>query len=409
MRSLFFFLFCLTASYAKVLTGLEVLLEEKRHLIEKKRVGLLTHSAAVTSQLETSFARLAREKEIRLTALFSPEHGLNGSSWAEHNIPSSRLGHLTIHSLHGKSKRPTPTMLKDIDLLVVDLQDIGARSYTYVSTLCYAIEEAAKAKIPVIVCDRPNPMGGEIVDGPLLEKKYRSIVGYIDVPYCHGMTVGELALYHNEVEKIGCKLTVIPMRGYSPRMTFEETGLTWIPTSPNIPEADTPLYYPITGLIGELQIANIGIGYTLPFKVVGAPWIDADKLCAALARQNLPGVTFTPFHYTPYYGSLKNKACHGLLIHVTDRSVFQPIKTAYLLLSILKSHNPKAFKKQMTQIESRREMFAKVNGTDRICEILLSEKHPGWKMVEHYDRAAAAFRKKRAPYLIYPRRAANPQ
>jgi len=379
------------------------LLEEKRHLIEKKRVGLLTHSAAVTSDLETSFARLAREKGIHLAALFSPEHGLNGSLWALHNVPDSHLGATKIYSLHGETKRPTSSMLGSIDVLVVDLQDIGARSYTYVSTLCYAIEEAAKAKVPVIVCDRPNPMGGDIVDGPLLEKKYRTIVGYIDVPYCHGMTIGELALYHNKSEKVGCNLTVIPMRDYNPSMSFKETGLTWIPTSPNIPEAETPLYYPITGLIGELQIANIGIGYTLPFKVVGAPWIDANKLCRALNRQNLPGVSFTPFHYTPYYGSMKNKACHGALIHVTNRRLFRPIKTAYLLLSILKSHAPKAFKKQAAVIESRREMFAKVNGTDRICEILLSEKHPGWKMVEHYDRAAAAFRKKRAPYLIYPR------
>lgn len=405
MRNLLLFLLCLVAAHAKVLTGLEVLLEEKRHLIENKRIGLLTHSAAVTSQLETSFARLAREKGIKLTALFSPEHGLNGSSWAERHVPNSQLGHLTVHSLHGKYIRPTPDMLKDIDLLVVDLQDIGARSYTYVSTLCYAIEEAAKAKLPVIVCDRPNPMGGEIIDGPLLEKKYRSIVGYIDVPYCHGMTIGELALYHNSTEKIGCSLTIIPMRGYNPAMSFEETGLTWIPTSPNMPQADTPLFYPITGLIGELQIANIGIGYTLPFKIVGAPWIDGDALCAALNRQNLPGVTFTPFHYTPYYGSLKNQACHGALIHVTNRRLFRPIKTGYLLLSILKSHNPKAFKKQRAQIELRREMFAKVNGTDRICELLLKERHPGWKMVEHYDRAAAAFKKKRAPYLIYPREA----
>lgn len=409
MRDFLFFLLCLTAVHGKVLTGLEVLLESDIHLIENKRVGLLTHSAAVTSQLETSVDRLQREKSIQLTAIFSPEHGLNGSFWSERNVPSSRQGSIVVHSLHGKYKRPTPQMLKDIDVLIVDLQDIGARSYTYVSTLCYAMEEAAKVNLPVIVCDRPNPMGGEIVDGPLLERDYRSIVGYIDVPYCHGMTIGELARYHNATEKIGCKLTVIAMRGYDPAMSFDQTGLTWVPTSPNMPQADTPLYYPITGLIGELQIANIGIGYTLPFKIIGAPWIKSDAFCSALNRQNLPGVTFTPFHYTPYYGSLKNQPCQGALIHVTDRRLFRPIKTAYLLLSILKSHNPKAFKKQTAQIESRRKMFAKVNGTDRICELLLKEKHPGWKMVEHYDRAAAAFRKKRAPYLIYPRRAGDPQ
>lgn len=403
MRRLFLCLLYLAAIHAKVLTGLEVLLEDNRSLIENKRIGLLTHSAAVTSEMETSIARLAREKNLKLAALFAPEHGLNGSLWANTSVPSSALGPICIHSLHGTHKRPTPEMLQGIDVLIADLQDIGARSYTYISTLCFMIEEAAKAHIPLIVCDRPNPMGGEIVDGPRLEKKYRSIVGYIDVPYCHGMTIGELALYYNKTEKIGCELTVIPMRGYKPSMSFEETGLMWIPPSPNIPEATTPLYYPVTGLIGELQIANIGIGYTLPFKVVGAPWIDADSLAHALSQQNLSGVAFTPFHYTPFYGSMKTQPCHGVLIRITNQKTFRPMKTAYLLLSILKSHAPKAFKKQIDLIESRRAMFAKVNGTDRICELLLKEKHPGWKMVEHYERAAVAFKKERVPYLIYPR------
>lgn len=400
MRFLYLFLSIMCFTHGSVKTGLENLLENPIYseLLKKKRIGLLTHSAALTSKLETSFDRL---KNHNLTALFSPEHGLEGSHWAEKHIAHGEKNHLPLYSLHGAHKRPTKEMLDQIDLLVVDLQDIGSRSYTYISTLFYFMEEAAKAHKPVIVCDRPNPMGGEIVDGPLLEEKWRSFVGYINVPYCHGMTIGELALLFNKQRKIRCTLTVVPMTGYRRCMSFDETGLLWIPTSPNIPESDTPLYYPMTGLLGELQIVDIGVGYTTPFKIIGAPWIDGELFCKTLNEQRLPGVIFLPFHYRPFYGSLKGQLCHGARICVTDAAKLKPIKTAYMLLSILKSHAPAKFAQCFEKVRARREMFAKVNGTDQICTLLLTEKHPAWKMIEVYDKECRAFIEERSSYLIY--------
>jgi len=191
--------------------------------------------------------------------------------------------------------------------LLFDVQDIGTRSYTFISTLFYCMEEAAKASIPFIVLDRPNPMGGIVVDGPLLDEEWRSFLGYIKVPYCHGMTIAELALFFNEEYKVGCKLTVIPMRGWKRTMVFTQTGLPWMPTSPQIPEADTPFFYPATGLIGHCSIVNIGIGYTLPFKLVGAPWVEAEKFADALNQQKLPGVYFSLFITVPFLENLNLK------------------------------------------------------------------------------------------------------
>ena len=214
-------------------------------------------------------------------------------------------------------------MLKDVDILIYDIQDIGSRSYTYITTLFYVMEEAAKAQIPLIVLDRPNPINGLLVEGPMLNERWRSFIGYVNVPYCHGMTVGELALFFNAEYQIGCKLEVIQMQGWKRWMHFEDTGLAWVPTSPHIPEADTPLFYASTGIIGELGIVSIGIGYSLPFKVVGAPWIRAQEFATAMNAQRLPGVHFMPYHFKPFYGLYKEKQCQGVLIRITDPHVFK--------------------------------------------------------------------------------------
>ena len=271
-----FFLLIAFPLFGEVELGVDTFFKEGHDKgLRRKRIGLISNQTGVDKNL-TPTVEVLRKKGMRLVALFSPEHGWSGSGYAFEKIKDGTLENLPLYSLHGETRRPTEQMLKGIDLLIYDIQDIGIRSYTYATTLFYVMEEAAKRNIPVIVFDRPNPINGLIIDGGMLEEKWRSFLGYVNVPYCHGMTIGELATFFNEEYRIGCKLKVIPMKGWKRTMSFKETGLTWIPTSPHIPEADTPLFYASTGIIGELDMVNIGVGYTLPFKVVGAPWIDAE-------------------------------------------------------------------------------------------------------------------------------------
>ena len=250
-------------------------------------------------------------------------------------------------------------MLKKVDVLIYDIQDIGSRTYTYITTLFYVMEEAAKKKIPVIVLDRPNPINGITVDGPMLEEPLRSMVGYINIPYCYGMTIGELAQFFNKEYKVGCYLEVIPMKGWTRSMSYHDTGLPWIPTSPYIPESDTPLYYPITGALGEISLVNIGIGYTLPFKLIGAPWINAMELSNALNTARYPGVYFTPFFYRPFYGKFKNENCEGVLITVSNPLKYKPLATQFLIIETLRKLYPKPFKAAVGSTMGSKKCFPK--------------------------------------------------
>jgi len=251
---------------------------------------MLTHIAAVDQNLQLSYKRL--EKHAQIVSFFCPEHGLDGSYSAEKLVPNSQINKIPIHSLHGSNKRPTKEMLEDLDLIIIDLQSIGSRTYTYITTIFYMMEEAAKRNLPIMILDRPNPLGGNLVEGPMLDLKFRSFVGYINIPYIYGMTICELACFFNKEYSINAQLILIPMKGWKRSMTFEDTGLDWIPTSPHIPKATTPFFYPMTGLLGELQIVNIGVGYTLPFSLVGAPWIDKENFAKKLNKQKLPGGIF---------------------------------------------------------------------------------------------------------------------
>ncbi|TXI39267.1 MAG: DUF1343 domain-containing protein [Nitrosomonas sp.] len=407
MRFIFMLLFLLFSVLAEaaVEVGVDTLLSgEYDALLKGKKIGLITNHTALNSQRRHTVDVLkanAKQKGYKLVALFAPEHGISGAAYAADKIEDEKdKDGLPIYSLHGATRRPTKEMLQGIDLLLYDIQDIGSRSYTYVATLCYAMEEAAKYHIPVVVLDRPNPINGLLVDGPLLEEKWRSIVGYLNVPYCHGMTVGELAKFFNREYNINATLYVIPMRGWKRSMTFEDTGLTWIPTSPNIPEASTPWFYPTTGILGELQIVSIGIGYTLPFKLVGAPWIDAEAFAAKLNSQKFPGVTFIPFHFRPFSGKFSQESCHGVLLTITDPKTFKPVQTQYLLIGLLKSMYPKPFAEAIEKSKSRREMFAKVNGTDEVYSILAGNEYVVWKLKVLHESERNAFLKKRKKYLI---------
>lgn len=399
-----FFLLASFALNAKVKLGVDIFFEEEIwEEYRGKNVALLTNQTGVAGDLSPTFDLIEKKApQWNFKAVFTPEHGLNGSIAAGKEIEDHHSSSLPIFSLYGKNRRPTEEMLKGIDVIFCDIQDIGSRSYTFISTLFYVIEEAAKREIAIVVFDRPNPMGGLIVDGPLLEKDYRSILGYIDVPYCHGMTMGELADYFNQEYAIGCNLRVIKMQGWKRSMTFKETGLHWIPTSPNIPEHDTPFFYASTGILGELSIVNIGIGYTQPFKIVGAPWINGKLLAQKLNAQHFPGVVFFPIAYHPLFGLYKDEECYGIKIFITDPSLYKPVQVQYMIIGMLKSLFPKEFNKRLSQVEDKkRRMFHQVNGTDAIWDLMTVERYPAWKMVEYDKESRAQFLNKRKQYLLY--------
>jgi len=402
MARWFFALIILAASLcAEVKLGIDSLFEEgKETELVGKKIGLIVNHTSVDRSLRSTLERF-QEKELEVVALFTPEHGLHGQHYANDKVANSTFAQLKVHSLHGTTKRPTPAMLQGLDVIIYDIQCTGVRAYTYPTTLFYMMEEAAKQGIEIIVLDRPNPINGLVVDGPMLEEKWRSFIGYINVPYCHGMTIGELAQFFNAEYQVGCNLRVIPMRGWKRSMSYRDTELSWIPPSPNIPEPDTPLFCPITGILGELSLANIGIGYTLPFKIVGAPWMRATTLSQKLNEQKLPGVHFHPFHFRPFWGLYKGIDCQGVLIQIDDPTTYRPLAVQYLLLGLLKSLYPKEFTKCLTA--SAKTLFCQANGTDAIYEILLNEKYPAWKLIEFQKEERTQFLTKRKKYLLsYP-------
>ncbi|MBS3904733.1 MAG: DUF1343 domain-containing protein [Simkania sp.] len=399
---------CVTISsllWGKVDLGVDCFFREGGDsFLQGKRVALLMNHTSYDSSLKsTEELFLEHANKYKLVALFAPEHGLHGLFHAEEAIVDSKSKHnIHCYSLFGKHRRPTEAMLKDVDVIVCDLQDIGVRSYTYVSTLFYVMEEAAKLGIEVVVLDRPNPLGGLLVDGPMLEEAWRSFIGYVNVPYCHGLTIGELARFFNGEYRIGCKLRVVKMRGWERKMTFEDTGLSWIPTSPNIPEPDTPLFYASTGILGVLNFVNIGGGINLPYKIVGAPWVNADELADKLNKQKLPGVVFVPFHYRPYYGAMKGKDCHGVQIVVRDKTAYRPLMVQYMMIGVLKSLYPHEFKQAVRSLKNvEKELFCKANGNRFMLDQLSQETYISWSLIGYQEGLRQKYLNVRSKYLLY--------
>lgn len=400
MRAILFFIISNFLSAAPiVLPGVDVFFNEGHANEWKgKRIGLLTNHTGIDSQLHSTIDRFS--ESLTIGALFSPEHGLKGQNYAWDFVSHGEESGIPVYSLHGETRRPKPEMLKNLDVIIYDIQCTGVRAYTYPTTLFYMMEEAAKQGIEVIVLDRPNPINGLIVDGPMLEEKWRSYIGYINIPYCHGMTIGELAKFFNEEYKVGCKLRVVPMKGWKRGMSYRDTGLAWIPPSPNVPEPDTPMFCPSTGILGELSILNIGIGFTLPFKIVGAPWIDSKSFAEKLNGQKLPGVFFQPYAFRPFWGLYKGLDCQGILIQITDAKIYKPLSVQFLILGMLKSLYPQEFTKRLAD-SGQKDLFHKANGTEKVYEVLLKEKYPAWKLIELHKAERDAFLEKRRQYLIY--------
>ncbi|MBU6383470.1 MAG: DUF1343 domain-containing protein [Verrucomicrobia bacterium] len=400
MRAILFLIFCLEfVAHASVWPGVDVFFEDEHVAsLEGKRVALLTNHTGIDRNMRPTLSRL--KERVNLTVLFSPEHGLKGQHYAWDSVAHGNELGIPVYSLHGETRRPKPEMLENLDVVIYDIQCTGVRAYTYPTTLFYMMEEAAKHGIEVIVFDRPNPINGLIVDGPMLEEKWRSFIGYINIPYCHGMTIGELAQFFNEEYKVGCKLKVIPMKGWNRSMSFRDTGLAWIPPSPNVPEPDTPYFCPSTGILGELGILNIGIGFTLPFKVVGAPWIHSQDFADKLNAQKLPGVYFQPYTFRPFWGLYKGLDCQGILIHITNPKIYKPLAVQFLILGILKSLYPQEFSKRLAE-STKKDLFCKANGTDKVYDLLVNEKYPAWKLIELHKQERDAFLEVRKKYLLY--------
>lgn len=299
-----------------------------------KRVGLITNATGMNSRFESTIDILKAKTD--LVALYSPEHGIRGAVPAGDTVGGMSDGKtgLPVYSLYGDTKKPTPEMLQNVDILAFDIQDIGARPYTYIYTMAYAMQAAKENGKQFVVFDRPNPIGGVEVEGGLVKPGFESFIGLYPIPYRHGLTVGELAKLFNRQFGIGCDLTVIKMTGWKRGMYFQDTGLPWVMTSPNIPTPETALTYPATGLFGGTNVSE-GVGTTRPFDFAGAPWLNADRLAERMNAIQLPGVVFRPAFYIPRFGDFSGQTCNGVQLHITDARAFRPVKTGLKLLETI--------------------------------------------------------------------------
>src|SRR5215475_8589758 len=327
----------------RIALGSERLLASTR--LDGQRVGIVCNPASVDHQFIHIDDRMASHPRARLGAIFGPQHGFR-SDLQENMIETGHshdvLRRVPVYSLYSETREPTREMLKDLDVLVIDLQDVGTRIYTYIYTMAYCLSAARKAGLKVIVCDRPNPIGGVSVEGPVLEHGYESFVGLYPIPMRHGMTIGELAHLFNEHFGIGATLEVVEMEGWRRSMYHDDAGAPWVMPSPNMPTLDTAVVYPGTVLFEGTNVSE-GRGTTRPFELVGAPWVVAETFAAALNRRGLRGVVFRPAVFEPTFHKHARESCGGCQLHVTDRHTFRPVHAAVLLLEAFRSANRERF------------------------------------------------------------------
>lgn len=385
-----------------VQTGIDVLMADGLKPLVGKRVGLITNPTGVTWDLQSTADVLFAAKGVKLVALYGPEHGIRGNIHAGDHVADDKdpITGLPLYSLYGKTRKATPEMLDGVDVLVYDVQDNGCRSYTYISTMALAMEAAAEKKIPVIVLDRPNPLTGNRIEGRPLDLKFKSFVGHLPVPYIYGMTCGELAKMVNGEgwlpNGLKCDLTVIPMKNWTREMWFEDTGLAWVPTSPHMPRADTSLFYAATGIMGELQVLSEGVGYTMPFELAGAPFIESQAFAKELNSRNLPGVMFRPLYWKHYYLRDTTKQNGGVQVHITDRDTIDLTSIQFHVMEAMQ----KLYPDQKFFGSKRDDMFDKVCGTDLVRKMFLEGKSAA-EIVKFWNSGREGFMKARAKYLMY--------
>lgn len=391
-----------SASAQKVKTGIEVLKKQNFKILEGLRVGLVTNPTGVDNDLRSDVDILHAAKNVKLVALFGPEHGVRGNVHAGDAVAndSDPATGLPVYSLYGKYRMPSDEMLKNIDVLVYDIQDIGCRSFTYISTLANIMKAAARNHIKVVVLDRPNPLGGKKVEGCITEDDCISFVSQFKVPYVYGLTPGELARLLNDEGLLGekCDLEVVKMKGWKRSMTYGDTGLKWVLSSPHIPEASSAPFYTVSGIVGELDSINIGVGYTIPFQTFAAPWIKATELAERMNALRLPGYTFRPIYYSPFYSKYKGRQLQGVQVHFTNyRKARLCDVQFYILQELYKLYPNHDILKQAGQ---RAGMFDKVCGSKKIRELFLRRHR--WKDVKAYwDKDADKFKKLSRQYYLY--------
>ena len=398
-------------SSAQVKTGIDVLEATNFKALAGKRVGLITNPTGVNQKLRSTVEILsspeAKAAGVQLTALFAPEHGVRGDIEAGlkvENVIDEKSGAM-IYSLYGNGFKPKSEMLQNVDALVFDIQDIGSRSYTFISTLGLSMEAAAENNKEFFVLDRPNPLGGNKIEGGSVQPGFNSFVSKYPVPYIHGLTVGELAEVYNGERMlrngVQCKLTVVEMDGWNRKMKWDDCGLEWVATSPHIPQAKTAVHYPITGMVGELSILNIGVGYTLPFETFAADWItDAEELSNTLNGYGVKGVLFRPIHYRPFYGSGKGKTLHGVQVHITDLDAAPlTLLMFYVLESLHELYPSQPLIGGATA--SRLAMFDKVMGSKFLREKFVEGGYRTSVVRELWEQAPQWFEGVRAKYMLY--------
>jgi len=381
-----------TASHVQ--PGIEVLVTDSAHLIRDRRIGLLTNQTGIDREGIDDLTRLLGAG-AQVTAIFTPEHGYRGM------LDTVEVGDgvdagtgIPIFSLYGRTREPTQEMLERVDVIVADLQDIGTRTYTYISTILLAMRAASAAGLPVIVLDRPNPIGGVQVEGPVLDTAFASFVGMLPVPQRHGMTMGELAKFGNAVLDIGANLTIVPASGWTRAVWFDATGLPWVRPSPNMPDLESATHYPGTVLFEPTNL-SVGRGTEMAFQVIGAPWLDVPRLIRALGL--LPGVelrdtTITP--QDPPDGKYGGRTIPALRLLVADREAYEPVRTAVTILSALaRLHGD--------SLQVSEESMARLAGTDRLWREVQAGEGPA-SIMRGWEADLERFRRQREPYLIYP-------
>ncbi len=378
--------------------GIDVLLEKRLDLIKGKRIGLITNQTGITSALKSAIDALYELSDVHLVALFGPEHGVRGDIPGGDRVSSyqDKKTGITVYSLYGETYKPTPDMLKNVDVLLYDIQDIGSRAYTFIYTMAYGMEAARDTKIPFIVLDRPNPLGGNRVEGNVLDPNFKSFIGLYPIPYIYGMTVGELAQLFNKEFNINCNLTVVPLEGWTRDMTYEDTGLLWVPTSPHVPHSETAYLVAAIGCIGELGTVSEGVGTPSPFEFIGAPGMDGDKLADELNSKNLPGVYFRPTFFRPFYLRFIKEQCGGVQIHILDKDRFEPAATQIHILTTIQ----KLYSERNIFNTPRISSFDRAFGTDEVRKAVL-RGDSAEKIIASWQAQLENFKQIREKYFIY--------
>ncbi len=387
----------------RVKTGIEVLKESGFKILQGKRVGLITNPTGVDNNLRSTIDILHEADNVQLVALYGPEHGVRGDVHAGDKVSDFKDPNtgVPVYSLYGATRKPTKEMLEGVDLLVYDIQDIGCRSYTYISTLYLAMQAAAENNIGFVVLDRPNPLGGLKVEGNLVEEGFFSFVSQLKIPYVYGLTCGELAEMINGEQMIPqpCQLTVVKMKKWRRKMHFEDTGLPWVPTSPHIPFAHSAYFYPVSGILGELGYISIGVGYTLPFEMFAAEWINAEAFARALNAKRLPGITFRPIHLKPYYSVGAGTNMQGVQIHLTDFNKARLSDIQFHVMEMAAQLYPEHSVFEHAPA-NRFDMFDKVSGSDFIRKEF-SRNHRFEDISAYWTKDEEPFRKLSKKYYLY--------